>query len=112
MELIEKNPCEKAKPPLDKKKKRKSEDDYVALSKEDLIKFLYGSRGHQDYDIIYVAAYTGARQSELLGLRWEDIKWDDKSIHIQMTLHKLQDGSYEHRTRTKNESFHKNNYSF
>lgn len=104
LEMIESNPCEKAKPPRDKKKKRKSEDDYVAISKDELIKFLYGARGHRDFAIIYTAGYSGARQSELLGLRREDILWKINSIRIQMTLHRHKDGSYEHRPRTKNDS--------
>lgn len=53
LEMIEKNPCEKAKPPKDKKKKRKSEDDIVALSKEDLHEFLHEAIGHRDFAIIY-----------------------------------------------------------
>lgn len=37
-------------------------------------------------------------------LRWTDILWDEKAIRIQMTLHKLKDGTFEHRPRTKNQT--------
>lgn len=105
LELIESNPCEKAKPPKDKKKKRKSENDYVALSKEQLQEFLKQAIDHRDFAIIYLAAYTGARQSELLGLRLDDDIWyEQNAVNIAMTLHRHKDGSFEHRPRTKNDS--------
>lgn len=103
LELIEKNPCDSVKPPRDKNKKRKKEE-MVVLSKEELKTFLTDTKSHADWSIIFIAAYTGMRQSELLGLRREDIFWKDKKIRVKMTLHRLQDGTYEHRPRTKNET--------
>lgn len=99
--MIETNPCDTVKPGRDRRKQGTGEE-IMFLSKEKLSEFIKGCRGHRDFAIIYTAAVTGARQSELLGLTWDDINWDDKSISIHMTLHKLQDGTYEHRPRTKN----------
>lgn len=101
LELIPKNPCAKVKPPRDKKSRTQK---MVVLSKEELKKFLAGCQGHRDYALIYVAAYTGMRQSELLGLQWDDILWQEKAIRVKKALHRLDDGTYEHRPRTKNET--------
>lgn len=103
LDMIEKNPCDKVKPGKDRKNKTKGQE-IVFLSKEELAKFLAGCKDHRDFSIIYIAAYTGARQSELLGLTWEDIDWEEKTIYIHSTLHRHNDGTYEHRPRTKNTS--------
>jgi integrase len=101
LDLIPKNPCEKVKPPRDKKRKAR---DMVILSKQELREFLAGCKGHRDYALIFTAAYTGMRQSELLGLQWDDILWQEKAIRVKKALHRLDDGTYEHRDRTKNET--------
>lgn len=101
LELIPKNPCAKVKPPRDKKQPGKK---MVVLSKEELRQFLDGCREHRDYALIYVAAYTGMRESELLGLQWDDILWKEKAIRVNKTLHRYKDGTYDLRPRTKNES--------
>ncbi len=101
LNMIEKNPCDTVKPGKDRKNKAKGKE-IVFLSKEELAKFLIGCKDHRDFAIIYTAAYTGARQSELLGLTWDDIDWEERTIFIHSTLHRQKDGSYEHRPRTKN----------
>jgi integrase len=103
LEMIEKNPCDKVKPGKDKRKQRKGQD-IVSLSKEELNEFIKDSREHRDFALIYTAAYTGARQSELLGLKWDDVNWEEKTLYIHMALDRHSDGSYEHRPRTKNYS--------
>lgn len=35
-----------------------------------------------------IAIMTGARQGELLGLKWKDVNWADNQIHIQRTYNK------------------------
>ena len=35
---------------------------------------------------IFTAVYTGMRQSELLGLRWEDVDFDAGTIHLRHQL--------------------------
>ena len=98
LELIERNPAEKVTPPKDKSR---SEKNWVVLSAEDLKGFLAGCQGHRDFALIYTAAYTGARQSELLGLTWDNILWDEPAIKICTTLHRAGKGEYEHRGQTK-----------
>jgi integrase len=43
--------------------------------------------GKSRYSIVFLLAiYTGMRQGELLGLRWSDIDFEKRTIHIQQTL--------------------------
>jgi len=99
LKLISENPCDSVKPPRDKRTQR---EKMVVLSKAELVKFLANIVGHRDYFLVYTAAYTGMRQSELLGLSWSDILWDKRLIDVHSAIHLHEDGEYEHRTRTKN----------
>ncbi len=38
------------------------------------------------WTLIFTAVYTGMRQSELLGLRWQDIDFDAATIHLRHQL--------------------------
>lgn len=99
LKLISENPCDTVKPPRDKRGQR---EKMVVLSKAELVKFLANIVDHRDYFLVYTAAYTGMRQSELLGLSWSDILWDKRLIDVHSAIHLHEDGEYEHRTRTKN----------
>lgn len=113
MNKIARNPCKGpdgtpkkgAKPPKDK---RKAKEKWVVLSAPELKAFLSDERviNHDDYELIYVAAYSGARQSELLGLEEDKILWDKSAIRIEQALHldKDSEDGYELRPRTKNET--------
>lgn len=84
--------------------KSKDKEKWVVMSKEQLKAFLEAIKGHTDYFLIFTAAYTGARQSELLGLTWDKV-WEDKKIlRIEQTLHTITTGEYERRPRTKNDT--------
>lgn len=103
LEKIPKNPAKGVKPPKDK---RKPKEKMNVLDAHQLTKFLKDAQLHRDYIIIFVAAYTGARQSELLGLTWDKIWWAKKAIRIDRTLHmdKESENGFEERERTKNET--------
>ncbi len=102
LKLIEENPCDVVKPPRDKR--NASEKIGVVLTKDELGSVLIRLRGHRDYALIYAAAFTGMRQSELLGLQWDDILWDTKQIRVRKAMHRHRSGEYEHRARTKNKT--------
>ena len=77
-------------------------DNWVVLNQKQLIKFLDNIKGHALYILIFVAAYTGARQSELLGLTWDKILWKKKAIRIEQALHRDDsEAGFELRPRTK-----------
>ena len=41
------------------------------------------------YPLIYVAAYTGVRQGELLAIRWTDVDMDEGRLHVRQTIRQL-----------------------
>jgi integrase len=42
---------------------------------------------------IFLAAGTGARRGELVGLQWPDVDWDENRVHIQRAIGRDDDGS-------------------
>jgi integrase len=51
------------------------------------IKALLEQTKEQKYKMLFtLAAFTGMRQGELLGLKWEDIEWEAKQVHVQRTF--------------------------
>jgi len=40
------------------------------------------------YAFFYTAIFTGMRRGELLGLKWEDIDWLNRKIHVKRSLYK------------------------
>lgn len=49
--------------------------------------FLEIAREYYHYDIFCACLSMGARIGEVLGLKWSDIDFEKKTIHIQRTLH-------------------------
>jgi integrase len=49
--------------------------------------------------LISLALYSGARQSELLGLRWKDVDWDNGSVRVDGQVDK--NGRWTERTKSK-----------
>lgn len=101
---ITRNPAEGLTPAPSKVKPK---EKWIVLDENELSKFLHDLAGDKYYPLIFTTAYTGIRQSEALGLTWGKINWNDKTILIDMALHKLYDDEeleYEHRNRTKNDS--------
>lgn len=41
------------------------------------------------YPIYVLAIYTGLRRSELIGLRWEDVEWENSVLHIREAIVRL-----------------------
>src|SRR5205085_3930860 len=51
----------------------------------EFLKFAKHSRYHPVY---FLAAYTGMRKGEILGLMWDDINFEEKTLTINKTLYK------------------------
>lgn len=49
-------------------------------------KFLEVAEGHRYYGVFYMAILTGLRQGELLGLRWEDVDFNQRVLHVRQIL--------------------------
>lgn len=78
-QVIFSNPCERIKPPkVDQKEPHYLDETEAAhllelLQKEEI----------QNRTMISILLYTGVRRGELLGLEWEDIDFENHTIHIR-----------------------------
>jgi integrase len=65
------------------------------------INSLIGAVKDQKYrTLVMLAILSGARQGEILGLKWSDIDWDNRQVHIQRTFNMQR--WYETKTKTSN----------
>jgi integrase len=61
-------------------------DHGVALDEAQLRKLIVGFSGHPLHAIVNVAAFTGARRSEILALRWEDFNPTTATLRIERSV--------------------------
>ena len=57
-----------------------------AWTAEELRGFLDATAGHHSHRWFRLAAYTGMRRGELVGLRWRDIECDQRRLSIARTV--------------------------
>lgn len=74
--LLERNPAQFAKAPPQPKVKRDWKIEYVQ-------KIINAARGEKIYPVLILAFFTGLRQGEILGLKWEDIDWRNGLLHVR-----------------------------
>lgn len=88
------------------KNKEKPHSKWVVLDDKQLWEFINKSEGHRDYALIYTAAFTGARESELFGLKKDKLFRAEKAIRVEEALHLDPDSpnGFEQRERTKNDT--------
>jgi integrase len=79
-DLIPRNPSDNVKAPTPTPK------EMHPLSATEAQKLLEATRGDRLEALYVLAIHTGMRQGELLGLRWEDVDLDRKSLRIRRTL--------------------------
>lgn len=75
------NPCDGVVLP----KKTRYEARYLTEQEQQM--FLETAKDYYHYDIFCANLSLGARIGELLGLKWSDVDFEKKTIHIQRTLH-------------------------
>lgn len=102
---IDDNPVQKIKKSLFRKlNKYKVEYEVEPYSWEELMQLketVIASKVHIEVPVI-IAIYTGLRREEILGLRWQDIDFDNRILHIKNTCTKV--GTkivYAEKTKTK-----------
>jgi len=81
--LITRNVCNAVTPP------RLTKYEIQPLSEEQARLLLDVARGHRLEALLTLAITTGMRRGELLALRWQDINFDKKSLHILRTVNRL-----------------------
>jgi integrase len=74
------NPAARATPP------KQTRQEFRTWSAAELRRFLDVARGHQLHAALFVAATTGMRRSEILGLRWSDVDLDAGRASIQQRV--------------------------
>jgi len=78
--MIPRNVCDLVSPP------RLATREAQPLTTDQAHKLLEVVRGHQLEAALTLALVTGIRRGELLGLRWQDIDFEKKSLQIRRTL--------------------------
>lgn len=58
----------------------------VVWEPSDAVRFLETAKGHRLYALFYLAAATGLRRGELLGLRWQDVSHSVAHVRQALTL--------------------------
>ena len=75
-------------------------DKVQVLTKDEISRFLEAVTKPKYHALFSLAIFSGARQGEILGLKWSDILWDDSQIHIQRSYNNQQ--FYETKTQGSN----------
>jgi integrase len=70
------------------------------LTPTEINKLLKVVSDHKFRTLFMLAIFSGARQGELLGLKWSDVDWENRQIHIQRTFNKQ--SWYDTKTETSN----------
>lgn len=56
------------------------------FTEEQAQQFLHTAKQDRLYALYYLAIHTGMRKSELLGLRWKDVDWENGVLQVQRQL--------------------------
>lgn len=85
---IDFNPLREAERPREQGKGEEAEDKNNILNPEQITAFLQHVPNQKHHTLFLTAIMTGARQGEILGLKWGDVDWESKQILIQRTFNK------------------------
>ena len=94
-ELVKKNPAKFVELPPDKES-----GVGCAITTEEVRKLLEASKGHPVHIAIFLAAFLGLRRSEILGLRWENVDLEARTVCICETTTQVY-GQPIHEAKTK-----------
>jgi integrase len=84
---IDFNPLREAERPRSRGHEGESQEKQMQVLTPAQVKSLLDQVKEQKYKMLFtLAAFTGMRQGELLGLKWEDIDWEAKQVHVQRTF--------------------------
>jgi len=86
LNLLTRNPCAAVEPP------KPENPEIITLEPADIDRILGSLEGSWARMPVFLAAYTGMRRSEILGLQWHDIDWDRSALSVRRSLHQLTNG--------------------
>lgn len=72
------------------------------LPAEQLASFLREAKESGVYELYYIELATGLRRGELLGLKWEDIDWEQGTIQVRRQIARIDGEVVEAPLKTKN----------
>ena len=78
--IVGRNPVDAVTRPRFRKKEMQTLTDTQVRS------LLLAAQGTRYEILLWMAVATGLRQGELLGLRWSDLDWQTRSLHVQRQL--------------------------
>lgn len=84
--LLDRNPASLARLPKIDPTSTTEDDDLQVWTADEVRAFLDQIHGHRLYDLWVVALGTGMRRGELLGLRWQDVDLEGRTIHVRRAL--------------------------
>lgn len=67
----------------------------------ELAAFLGAARGHRLYDALHLAAHTGMRRGEIVGLKWSDLDRPTSRLSISRTLQNVGERPVEFGVKTR-----------
>lgn len=73
--------------------------EYVFLNKDEANKLLKAFEGHQLHELVFVTLYYGLRRSEVLGLKWSAIDFENDTLSVEHTV--VKSITIEAKDRTK-----------
>ena len=65
---------------------RKNNDEIVPLTMNELHQVIEVAKESDMYALILTEIYTGLRKGEILGLRWQDVDFENQEIHVRHNL--------------------------
>ncbi len=92
-DIISKNPCKAIVLPKDEKK------EVRFLSIEEQNRLIMASKNYRLGIVTQLAIWTGMRLGEVLGLKWEDINFNNRTLSVKRTINRLK--NYEGTSKTK-----------
>lgn len=84
--LLDWNPASRAKPPKAKTADEQARRKRKFWDAEEVRRFLDTAREHRLHAAFHLAATTGMRRGEVLGLRWRDIDLEAARLVVEQTL--------------------------
>ena len=100
MEIIEYNPCTKVKLNITDDRVKK-----LQFYNAEQVKILFNALEEERLEVqlaIKLAVYGGLRRSEIYGIQWNDIDFNNKTIHIQRSRLKVSGEDTINKTKTLN----------
>lgn len=68
---------------------QEAEQNKISILTPEQVAAFLGKVTEQKYRTLFMLAiFTGARQGELLGLKWSDVIWEKNQIHVQRSFNK------------------------